>query len=75
MHKKKPETGPAAFHTTFEILSHSYPTHFSSVNYSKQKTRLCKSSYWISYEVQLYEIILLLIQRNNLNLALFLNQK
>ena len=48
MHKTKTETGPAAFHTTFKILSHSYPTRFSSANYSKLKTRLRKSSYRIS---------------------------
>ena len=40
MHKIKTGTDPAAFHTTFKMLSHSYPTLFSSVNYSKPKTRL-----------------------------------
>ena len=48
IHKIKTGTGPAAFHTTFRMPSHSYPTHFSSVNYSKPKTRLCKSRFRIS---------------------------
>ena len=48
MHKIKTGAGPAAFHTTFKMPSHSYPTRFSSVNYSKPKTRLRKSSFWIS---------------------------
>ena len=39
IHKIKTETGPAAFHTTFKMPSHSYPTRFSSVNYSKLETR------------------------------------
>ena len=69
MYKIKTETGPAAFHTTFTMSSHSYPTRFSSVNYSKLKTRLHKSRFGI------YGTILLVIQRKNLNLALSLNQK
>ena len=48
MHKIKTGTGPAAFHTTFKMPSHSYPTRFSSVNYSKPKTRLRKSRFRIS---------------------------
>ena len=48
MHKIRTGTGPAAFHTTFKMLSHSYPTRFSSVNYSKPKTRLRKSRFRIS---------------------------
>ena len=45
MHKIK--TG-AAFHTNFKMPSHSYPTRFSSINYSKPKTRLRKSRFQIS---------------------------
>ena len=48
MYKIKKETGPAAFHTTFKMPSHSYPTRFSSVNYSKPKTRLLQSRFRIS---------------------------
>ena len=48
MHKIKTGTGPAAFHTTFKMLSHSYSTRFSSVNYSKPKARLRKSGFRIS---------------------------
>ena len=48
MHKIKTRTGPAAFHTIFKMSSHSYLTHFSSVNYSKRKTRLRKSRLQIS---------------------------
>ena len=48
MHKIKTGTGPAAFHTTFKMPSHSYPTLFSSVNYSKPKTSLRKSRFRIS---------------------------
>ena len=48
MHKTKTETDPAAFHTTFKMPSHTYTTRFSSVNYSKPKTRLDKSRFWIS---------------------------
>ena len=48
MHKMKTGTGPAAFHTTFKVPSHSYPTRFSSVNYSKLKTRLRESRFRIS---------------------------
>ena len=32
----KTGTGPAAFNTAFKMPSHSYPTRFSSVNYSKE---------------------------------------
>ena len=46
--KIKIGTGPAAFHTTFKIPSHSYPTSLSSVNYTKPKTRLRKSRFQIS---------------------------
>ena len=74
MHKVKTGRGPAAFHATFEAPSYSYPTRFSSVNYSKPKTRLHKSRFWI-YEVHLYGTILLLAQKTNLNLALFLKSK
>ena len=49
-HKIKTETGPAVFHTTFNIPFHSYPTRFSSVNYSKPKTRLRKSKLQIFIE-------------------------
>ena len=48
MYKIKKETGPAAFYTTFKMPSHSYPTRFSSVNYSKPKTRLLQSRFRIS---------------------------
>ena len=48
MHKIKTGTGPAAFNTTFKMSSHSYPTCFLSVNYSKPKTRLRKSRFRIS---------------------------
>ena len=47
MQKIKTGTGPAAFHATFKMPSHSYPTRFSSVNYSKPKTRLRKSRFRI----------------------------
>ena len=48
MHKIKTGTDRTAFHTTFNIPSHSYPIRFSSVNYSKPKTRLRKSRFRIS---------------------------
>ena len=48
MHKIKTGTDPAAFHTTFKMSSHSYPTRFSSISYSKPKTRLRKSKFRIS---------------------------
>ena len=48
MHKIKTGTGPAAFHTTFKMPSHSYPTRLPSVNYNKPKTRLRKSRFQIS---------------------------
>ena len=48
MNKVKNGTGPTAFHTTFKIPSHSYPTGFLSVNYTKPKTRLRKSRFRIS---------------------------
>ena len=48
MHKIKSGSGPAAYHTTFKMTYHSYPTHFSSVNYSKPKTMLSKRRFWIS---------------------------
>ena len=48
MHKIKTGAGPAAFHTTFKIPSYSYPKHLSSINYSKQKTKLHKSRFQIS---------------------------
>ena len=48
MHKMKIGTGPAAFHTTFKMPSHSHPTRFSSVSYSKQETRVSKSRFRIS---------------------------
>ena len=48
MNKIKTGTGPAALHATFKILSVSYSTRFSSVNYSKPKTRLRKSRFRIS---------------------------
>ena len=72
MHKIKTGTGPAALHATFKILSVSYPTRFSSAN---QKLGYAKVGSGYLYEVQLYETILLLMQRKNLNLALCLNQK
>ena len=37
--KTKTGAGPAAFHTTFKMPSHLYPTRFSSVNYSTPKTK------------------------------------
>ena len=48
MRKIKTETGPEAFHTTFEMPSHPYSIRFSSVNYSKPKTRLRKSRFRVS---------------------------
>ena len=48
MHKTKTEMDPAAFRTTFKMPTHSYPTRFSGVNYSKPKTRLCKRRFRIS---------------------------
>ena len=48
MCKIKTGTGPAVFHIIFKMPSHSYPTRFSSVNYSKPKTRLRKSRFRIS---------------------------
>ena len=48
MHKIKTGTDPEAFHTTFKMSSHSYPTRLSSVNYSKLKTSLRKSRFRIS---------------------------
>ena len=48
MHKVKAGTGLEAFHTTFKMPSHSYPTRFSSLNYSKSKTKLRKSKFRIS---------------------------
>ena len=48
MHKMKNRTGPAVFHTTFKMSSHSYSIRFLRVNYSKTKTRLCKSRSRIS---------------------------
>ena len=48
MHQMKIGTGPAAFHTTFKMPSHSHPTRFSSVSYSKQETRISKSRFRIS---------------------------
>ena len=47
MHKIKTGTSPVAFHTTFKISYYSYPTRFSSINYSKPKTRLRKSRFRI----------------------------
>ena len=48
MHKTKTGTGLAAFHTTFKMPSHSYPTGFSSVNLSYKNTRLRKIGFGIS---------------------------
>ena len=48
MHKINTGIGPVAFHITFKMPSHSYSTRFSSVNYSKPKTRLHKSRSRIS---------------------------
>ena len=48
MHKVKIGAGPSAFHTTFKMSSHSYPTRFSSLNDSKPKTGLRKSGLRIS---------------------------
>ena len=48
MHKIKTGTGTAAFHTTFKLPSYSYPTRFTSLNYSKPKTRLRKIRFEIS---------------------------
>ena len=48
MHEIKTGKYAAVFHTTFKIPSHSNPTRFSSLNYSKPKTRLRKSRFWIS---------------------------
>ena len=51
IHEIKNETRLAAFHTTFKMPSHSYPTRFSSANYSKPKTRQRKSRLQISKRV------------------------
>ena len=51
MHKIRIGTGLAAFHTTFKIPSHSYPTRFSSVNYNKQKLGYEKVGSGCLYEV------------------------
>ena len=75
MHKTKAGKDPAAFHTTFRMPSHSYPKRFSSVNYSNPKLDYPKVGSGYLYEVQLYGKILLLIQRKNFNVELFLNQK
>ena len=75
MHKIKTGTDLAAFHATFKIPFHSYPKHFSCVNYSKPKLGYAKVGFRYQDKVQLYITILLLIHRKNLNLALFLNQK
>ena len=48
IHKRKTGTGPAAFHKTFQVSPHSYPTRFTSVHYSKPKTRLRKGRFQIS---------------------------
>ena len=48
MHKIKNRTGLAAFHRTFKMPSYSYSTRFSSVYYSKLKTRPRKSRSRIS---------------------------
>ena len=48
MQQIKTGTGPAAFHTTFKMSTHSYPTRFSSMNYSKPKIRPRKSRFRIS---------------------------
>ena len=55
MHKIKIGANPAAFHTAFKMPSHSYPTRFSSENYSKPKTRLRKSRFQISLRSVAYE--------------------
>ena len=47
MHKIKKGKDPAAFHAKFKMLSPSYPTRFSSVNYRKPKTRLRRSRFRI----------------------------
>ena len=75
MYKIKKGTGPAAFHAKFKMLSPSYKTRFSSVNYRKPKLDYAKVGSGYFYEVQLHGTILLLIQRKNFNIALFLNQK
>ena len=48
MHKIKTGTDLAASHAIFKMPSHSYPTLFSSVNYSKPKPRLRRSRFRIS---------------------------
>ena len=53
----------------FKIPSHSYPTRFSSVNYRKPKTRLCKSNFRISISgpsiwnnfMEMYKCIIIVI--------------
>ena len=45
MHKMKTGTVLGAFHATFKIPSHSYPTRFSSVNYSKPKLGYAKVNF------------------------------
>ena len=48
MYKMKIGTGSAAFHATFKMPSHSHPTRFLSVSYSKPETRIRKSRFRIS---------------------------
>ena len=57
MCKIKTGTDPAAFNTAFKMPSHSSPTRFSSVNYSKvnQKLSYVKVDSGYLYEEQLME--------------------
>ena len=75
IHEIKNETRLAAFHTTFKGLL----THIQHVSQAQiianQKLGYAKVGSRYLSEFQLYRIVLLLIQRKNLNLALFLNQK
>ena len=75
MHIIKTGTGPAAFHTTFKMPSHSYPTRFSSVIYSKPKTRLRKNRFRISIRRPAIWNNFVANTEKELELALFLNKK
>ena len=48
MHKIKNRTAPSSFFKEFEQPSHSYPTRFSSRNYSKPQIKLRKCRFRIS---------------------------
>ena len=74
MHRIKIETFPAAFHITFKMPSHSYPTRFSRVNCSKPKARLRKSRFWISIQGPAIWYNFVANSEKKLNLVLFLHK-